>query len=26
MRNCKKIWENATERDWTEFCLLVEEP
>ncbi|MBA0694153.1 hypothetical protein Goari_004474 [Gossypium aridum] len=26
MRNCKRMWENATEREWMEFCLLVEEP
>ncbi|MBA0682228.1 hypothetical protein Goari_023963, partial [Gossypium aridum] len=26
MRNCKGIWENATEREWKEFCLPAEEP
>ncbi|MBA0749361.1 hypothetical protein Gogos_003305 [Gossypium gossypioides] len=26
MRNCKGIWENATEGEWTKFCLPVEEP
>ncbi|MBA0681885.1 hypothetical protein Goari_023657, partial [Gossypium aridum] len=26
MRNCKGIWENATERQWTKYCLLDEEP
>ncbi|MBA0792564.1 hypothetical protein Gohar_017055 [Gossypium harknessii] len=26
MRNCKGIWENAIEREWTNFCLPSEEP
>ncbi|KAH1055811.1 hypothetical protein J1N35_033876 [Gossypium stocksii] len=26
MRNCKGIWENATEREWTKFCFPSEEP
>ncbi|MBA0793064.1 hypothetical protein Gohar_017497 [Gossypium harknessii] len=26
MRECKGIWENATEREWTKFCLPAEEP
>ncbi|MFQ6622030.1 hypothetical protein Gotur_002604 [Gossypium turneri] len=26
MGNCKGIWENATEREWTKFCLPFEEP
>ncbi|MBA0562733.1 hypothetical protein Golob_007756 [Gossypium lobatum] len=26
MRNCKGIWENATEREWTKFCLPSEKP
>ncbi|MBA0792882.1 hypothetical protein Gohar_017343 [Gossypium harknessii] len=26
MRNCKGVWENATKREWTNFCLLSEEP
>ncbi|MBA0820611.1 hypothetical protein Gohar_028027 [Gossypium harknessii] len=26
MRNWKGIWENATEREWTKFCLSSEEP
>ncbi|MFQ6665325.1 hypothetical protein Gotur_032093 [Gossypium turneri] len=26
MRNCKGIWENATERQWTKYCLLDEVP
>ncbi|MBA0625091.1 hypothetical protein Godav_010331 [Gossypium davidsonii] len=25
MRNCKGIWENAIEREWTKFCLLIKE-
>ncbi|MBA0642163.1 hypothetical protein Goklo_026601 [Gossypium klotzschianum] len=25
MRNCKGIWENASEREWTKFCLPFEE-
>ncbi|MFQ6625978.1 hypothetical protein Gotur_005597 [Gossypium turneri] len=26
MRNCKSVWEIATEREWTNFCLPPEEP
>ncbi|MBA0655845.1 hypothetical protein Goklo_008268 [Gossypium klotzschianum] len=26
MRNCKGIWENATEREWKKLCLPSEEP
>ncbi|MBA0661899.1 hypothetical protein Goklo_006124 [Gossypium klotzschianum] len=26
MRNCKGIWENTKEREWTKFCLPAEEP
>ncbi|MBA0696377.1 hypothetical protein Goari_002931 [Gossypium aridum] len=26
MRNYKRIWEIATEREWTNFCLPPEEP
>ncbi|MBA0833897.1 hypothetical protein Goarm_006308 [Gossypium armourianum] len=26
IRNYKGIWENITEREWTKFCLLAEEP
>ncbi|MBA0816088.1 hypothetical protein Gohar_000786 [Gossypium harknessii] len=26
MRNFKGIWENVKEREWTNFCLLSEEP
>ncbi|MBA0710924.1 hypothetical protein Golax_010175 [Gossypium laxum] len=26
MRNFKGIWENATEWQWTKYCLLDEEP
>ncbi|MBA0746780.1 hypothetical protein Gogos_009269 [Gossypium gossypioides] len=26
MRNCKGIWENATEREWTKFCLPSKKP
>ncbi|MBA0550992.1 hypothetical protein Golob_021896, partial [Gossypium lobatum] len=26
MREYKGIWENATEREWTKFCLPAEEP
>ncbi|MBA0725194.1 hypothetical protein Golax_021799 [Gossypium laxum] len=26
MKNCKGIWENTTEREWTKFCLLAKEP
>ncbi|MBA0687175.1 hypothetical protein Goari_014730 [Gossypium aridum] len=25
MRNCKGIWENPIEREWTKFCLSSEE-
>ncbi|MBA0693982.1 hypothetical protein Goari_004318, partial [Gossypium aridum] len=24
MRECKGMWENANEREWTKFCLLAE--
>ncbi|MBA0550796.1 hypothetical protein Golob_021711, partial [Gossypium lobatum] len=24
--NCKGVWENAIEREWTNFCLSFEEP
>ncbi|MBA0794167.1 hypothetical protein Gohar_018518, partial [Gossypium harknessii] len=26
MSNCKGIWENTTDREWTNFCLLSEKP
>ncbi|MBA0568180.1 hypothetical protein Golob_005689, partial [Gossypium lobatum] len=26
MRECKGMWENASEREWTKFCLLAEKP
>ncbi|MBA0851467.1 hypothetical protein Goshw_020380, partial [Gossypium schwendimanii] len=26
MRNCKRVWEIAIEREWTSFCLPYEEP
>ncbi|MBA0864806.1 hypothetical protein Goshw_006358 [Gossypium schwendimanii] len=26
MRSCKRIWENAIEREWTKFCLPFQEP
>ncbi|MBA0809388.1 hypothetical protein Gohar_025047 [Gossypium harknessii] len=26
MRNCKGIWENATEREWTKFCFPSKKP
>lgn len=25
MRNCKGVWEIAIEREWTNFCLPLEE-
>lgn len=26
MRNCKGIWKNPTNREWTQFCLPSKEP
>ncbi|MBA0777634.1 hypothetical protein Gotri_005630 [Gossypium trilobum] len=26
MRECKGMWENASEREWTKFCLPAKEP